>query len=218
MIGLLRGSSNHTLLAAMPELEGAYVVYKPQRGETPLWDFPPGTLYLREVAAFEVARLAGWDHVPVTIVRDGPYGVGSVQVFFDHAPEVTAFDLIQARELELMRIALFDLIVNNADRKAGHVFLDRWDGLRAIDHGVCFAVEPKLRTVLWDWVGEPIPADLHRECDALCEKLRSQAAGSLEGLLSAAELAELKARAERVAGMDVFPPPGPGRPYPWPPI
>lgn len=202
----------------MSALDGAYVVYKPQRGETPLWDFPPGTLYRREVAAFEVARLGGWDFVPPTIARDGPHGVGSVQVFFDHDPALTAFDLVPDRELELKRIALFDLVVNNADRKAGHVFIDRWGGLRAIDHGVCFAVEPKLRTVLWDWVDEPIPDVLRPELHALCERLSSDEAAALEELLSHQELAELRVRAERVAGMKVFPSPGPGRPYPWPPI
>ena len=219
VIGLLQGASNYTLLCKLTAFDETLVVYKPRRGEAPLWDFPAGTLCLREVAASVVCKMAGWDFVPLTILRDGPYGVGSVQVFFDHDPSVTAFDIIEEREEDLMRIALFDMVANNADRKAGHVFLDDDLAVRAIDHGVCFAEEPKLRTVLWDWVDEPIPSHLSAELSLLCDRLTtSQAALELESLLTSDEIGELRRRAEEVAGMKVFPSPGPGRPYPWPPI
>ncbi|MEO7804154.1 MAG: SCO1664 family protein [Actinomycetota bacterium] len=207
IIGLLSGASNYTLLGRIGE---QMVVYKPRRGESPLWDFATGTLFQREAAAYLVCEMLGWDFVPVTVCRDGPLGPGSVQRFIDHDPSVTAFDLVESHTPELMRIALFDLVVNNADRKAGHVLLS--DGrLFAVDHGLCFHEESKLRTVLWDFIGMPIPADDLRSIQGLTGE-------SFSGLLSEREIRALQSRVETITDVGVFPPPGPGRPYPWPPV
>jgi len=217
-LGLLPRASNYAFLVrvASGELE-ALAVYKPREGETPLWDFPGGTLHRREVAAFVVARALGWPSVPPTVLRDGPAGPGSVQLFVEFDPEHHYFTLREERPDEFRRIALFDVVVNNADRKAGHCLLSPDDRLFVIDHGVCFHAEPKLRTVVWDFVGESIPAepagDLRRLASELSEgRLRAE----LDGLLTPDEI---DATAVRLAGLlasGTFPEPGPGRPYPWP--
>lgn len=217
LLGLLSGSSNYTFLAELGE-EATLVVYKPRRGETPLWDFPTGTLCQREVAAYVVCAAAGWDYVPPTILRDGPHGIGMVQQFIDHDPKFHAFNLAAEYEAELKEIALLDLVINNADRKGGHVLRDNSGRLWAIDHGVCFHVEPKLRTVLWDFVGEPVPDTALKGIEALCAAVRGDAAKTLEDLLFPEEIEVLMQRADAILRTKVFPEPGPGRPYPWPPI
>ncbi|MEX2588288.1 MAG: SCO1664 family protein [Actinomycetota bacterium] len=216
VLGLLPGSSNYTFLAQLPD--GVLVVYKPRKGETPLWDFPGGTLCRREAAAFLLSRDAGWDHVPPTILRDGPLGEGAVQLFVDHDPSVTAFDLLSTHLQDLRSIALFDVVANNADRKAGHVLVDRQGLLWGIDHGLCFHAEPKLRTVLWHFVGEPLSEQEVRHVVRLRDALESEAAGGLSELLSPEEVQALAVRAEQLLDAAVFPEPGPGRPIPWPPI
>jgi hypothetical protein len=155
VLGRIPWASNVTLLAEVShgDLAGL-AVYKPARGERPLWDFPDGSLYRREVAAFAVSEELGWGLVPLTVARDGPFGLGSVQLYVQADPEVTAFDLLAAGHPALPRIATFDVVVNNADRKAGHC-LQNGAQVWAIDHGVCFHTEPKLRTVLWDLAGQP---------------------------------------------------------------
>ncbi len=161
LVGLLPRSSNSTFLArvtdATDELLG---VYKPRDGETPLWDFPDGTLYRREVAAYVVARALGWPRVPPTLVREGPHGVGSVQRFLPFDPQEHYFTLLDdpERQRTFRRVAAFDVVINNADRKSGHCLLAEDGELFFIDHGVCFSEDPKLRTVIWDFVGEPIAA------------------------------------------------------------
>lgn len=194
-------------------------VYKPERGERPLWDFPEGTLARREVAAYAVSRALGWDLVPATVLRaDGPAGPGSLQLFVDADPERHYFTFSETEKQRLRPVALFDLLINNADRKGGHVLLGESDHLWLIDHGVCFHVDDKLRTVIWDFVGEPIP----RELLAALRKVRSslEEGGGLHselgGLLSAEEIDALQARADRLLRLRRFPPPGAGRPYPWP--
>ena len=133
-------------------------VYKPQAGEAPLWDFPDGTLGQREVAAYTLASALGWPSVPPTVWREGPEGPGSVQAFVDADFEEHYFTLRSAFAEQFRRVAAFDLVANNADRKGGHCLLVRDTGVVwLIDHGVCFAVEPKLRTVVWDHAGEPVP-------------------------------------------------------------
>ena len=127
------------------------------RGEAPLWDFPDGTLHRREVAAFELARALGWPRVPPTVLRDGPYGPGSVQLFVSFDPAEHFFTLEVEHADTFRRVAMFDLAANNADRKGGHCLLDADGEIWVIDHGVCFAVEPKLRTVIWTFVDEPLP-------------------------------------------------------------
>lgn len=220
IIGLLPGSSNYTFLAKLigEDADEELVVYKPRRGETPLWDFPDGTLCQREVAAYLVAKLAGWEFVPATVLREGPYGLGAVQQFVQHDPGFTAFEAEDIHEPQLMSIALFDLIVNNADRKAGHVLLDQDGRLWAIDHGVCFAEEPKVRTVLWDFIGFPISSEDLACVNCLMECLLTSHCRELREMISGTEMDALKERTARILDSGVFPSPGPGRPYPWPPI
>jgi hypothetical protein len=223
LLGLMPGASNYTFLGRLlggnaTDDPDRLVVYKPRRGEAPLWDFPSGTLCQREVAAFEVSRAGGFGFVPPTVLRDGPVGIGSVQVFVDHDFECTAFDLFESHEDDLRRIALFDLVVNNADRKAGHVFPDQDGKVWAIDHGICFHPDPKLRTVLWDFADQPI-TEADRACLRRIEAaLRGDLARVLGQLLDPAEVGILGRRLEAVLGAEVFPAPGPGRSFPWPPV
>ncbi len=194
-------------------------VYKPARGERPLWDFPEGSLAQREVAAYVVSRTLGWDLVPPTVLRpDGPAGPGSLQLFVDADPERHYFSFSGAEKQRLRPAALFDLLINNADRKGGHVLLGESDHLWLIDHGVCFHMEDKLRTVIWDFVGEPIPDELLAGLRAFRRGMKEDATlqAELAALLSAPELSALQARAGRLLRLKRFPPPGAGRPYPWP--
>ena len=221
ILGLLPRSSNYTFLARAGEGEGAtLVVYKPRRGEIPLWDFPEGTLCQREVAAYLVARSLGWPNVPPTILRDGPEGVGSVQRFVPFDPEAHYFTLEPERADDFRKVALFDVVVNNADRKGGHCLLGEDGTIWVIDHGVCFSEEPgKLRTVIWEHVGEPIEASLLADLRRFREELHGGAAGvALAALLAPEELGALADRADAVLADGRFPEPGPGRPYPWPPV
>ncbi len=220
LIGLLPNSSNYTFLArARADDDELLAVYKPRRGETPLWDFPRGTLCQREVAAYVLARELGWPNIPATVLREGPEGIGSVQRFVAFDPEHHYFTLEGSRDDDFRRIALFDLVANNADRKGGHCLLAADGTIWVVDHGVCFHDEPKLRTVIWSFVGDTIPpnlaADLRRGRDSLAGgTLRDD----LAPLLSTAELAALAERFDDLIGDGVFPEPGPGRPYPWPPV
>jgi uncharacterized repeat protein (TIGR03843 family) len=224
ILGLMPGSSNYTFLATAHGENGepdAMGIYKPRRGEIPLWDFPRGTLAQREVAAYVVAHWLGWPLVPPTVLRDGPEGIGSVQLFIEFDPDEHYFTLQEAHAEAFRDVALFDAVVNNADRKAGHCLLARDGRIFLIDHGVCFNEEPKLRTVIWEYLDEPIPAakldDLRRLAAALIEPgdpLRQQ----LETLLSPAEIDATRARTEALLASRMFPEPGLERPYPWPPI
>ena len=213
--GRMPWSSNGTFLASVSfGNDTLSAVYKPHRGERPLWDFPRG-LYQREVAAFELSGALGWQLVPETVLReDAPLGIGSLQRFIDADFEQHYFTLLEEeRHHDALRtMAVFDLIANNADRKGGHCLLDQEGHLWGVDHGLCFHVHPKLRTVIWDFSGEPIPErlvnDLHR--------LASCPTDVFSGLLDRAERNALAKRAGRLAEMGVFPDPGAGRPYPWP--
>jgi len=216
VLGRIPWASNATLLAEVRhgDLAGL-AIYKPARGERPLWDFPASTLYRREVAAYVVSEELGWGLVPLTVARDGPFGVGSVQLYIQADPDVTAFDLLAAGHPALLRIAAFDVVVNNADRKAGHC-LQGEDRVWAIDHGVCFHTEPKLRTVLWDLAGERLGPDLVADLERLAEAACGGLAGRLGQLLEPDEREALAARARGLARTATLPRPGPGRPYPWP--
>jgi len=221
VLGLLPNASNHTFLArAGGDDEEILAVYKPRRGETPLWDFPEGTLCAREVATYVVARTVGWPNVPATVLRDGPYGIGSVQRFVPFDPEEHYFTLGNRFPAEFRRVAAFDLVVNNADRKAGHCLFGEDGRIYVVDHGVCFSEEPKLRTVIWDFIGEPLEDHVRVDLRRLASDVRGGAVrGELANLLAEPELEALAARAEAVAAMDRFPDPGPDRrPFPWPPI
>ncbi len=207
-------------------------VYKPRRGDTPLWDFPSATLHRREVAAYEVAAALGWDLVPVTVLRhDAPFGVGSVQRFVAHDPERHYFALLEEGETapveQLRAMVLLDLIIDNADRKGGHVLIEapRVAGredvhdeprVRLVDHGVAFNVERKLRTVGWHFADEPVPDARRRDVARLVTDLDGEVGASLAALLSDDELEATRRRAERVAHLPRFPEPTGPRPFPWP--
>lgn len=218
--GLLPWSSNYTFLMSISDAEStAMAIYKPRRGERPLWDFPDGTLCQREVAAYVVSEALKWHIVPPTVLRDGPHGVGSVQLFVDHDPEQNYFTFHPRYRPQLMRIALFDHLVNNADRKGGHCLLDSHDHIWAIDHGICFHTQAKLRTVIWDFAGEPITSDLLEAMANLCDRVTEpEFMRSLGSLLSRAEIDALARRAEQLVEGRTYPHPGPGRNYPWPPV
>ena len=220
LLGLVAGASNGTFLVEATGEEGATLaIYKPRDGEAPLWDFPEGTLWRREIAAYEVASALGWPNVPLTVRGDGPLGIGAVQAFVDHDPGQHYFTLRAGREEAFMRVALFDAIVNNADRKGGHCLLGPDDRIWLVDHGTCFNVDPTMRTVVWDHAGDPIPAQMLTEVRAAAKALRGPPlAGTLTELLSAEEAGATAARAEALAQAGRFPEPGPHRHVPWPPI
>jgi hypothetical protein len=221
VLGLLPNASNGTFLArARLGDEEELAVYKPGRGEAPLWDFPDGTLCAREVAAYVVARALGWPDVPATLLRDGPHGVGSVQRFVRFDPEEHYFTLGGRFPDVFGRIAVFDLVVNNADRKAGHCLLGEDGRIHVVDHGVCFSSEPKLRTVIWDLAGDPIPDPLRDDLRRLGNEVRTgELRDELAKLLDQEELDALADRAEATASLERLPDPDPGRrPFPWPPI
>ena len=217
---LIPWSSNVTLLIRVARNGNeTRAIYKPRRGERQLWDFPDGTLHLREAAAYLVSQALGWELVPPTIVRDGPYGVGAVQLFIPHDPEVHYFTFGEKMLPEMKRIALFDLVVNNADRKAGHCLLAPDGHVWVIDHGICFHAQPKLRTVIWEFAGQPIPPLLLKDLQYLSGQLNGETMpGGLAELLSPAEIEALARRIDALLRAGVYPSPGPGDRYPWPPV
>ena len=220
--GRLRWSSNYTFLVSVCDDElKARAIYKPQRGERPLWDFPDGTLCYREKAAFEVSELLGWCIVPATILREGPHGLGSIQLYIQHNPDITYFNLDDSFIPQLQRIAAFDYITNNADRKGGHCLLEKTGKLWGIDHGLCFHIAPKLRTVIWDFAGKPLPDSLKIDVERLggiLENESSEICLKLARLISQRELDALRKRVIRLTVSGIFPDPGHGPSYPWPPV
>jgi len=226
--GFLTNASNHTILCQLGEAgDGAalHAVYKPREGERPLWDFETGTLCQREVAARAVSAFLGWDLVPPTVLRDGPFGEGSVQLFVPHDPRRHYFVLVEddVHDDALARMALFDLLVNNTDRKGSHVLLGEQDGrIHAIDHGLTFHAQPKLRTVIWDFAGWPIDDALHADLRRLVEAVGAGAedpCAQLSALLLPAEVRALVRRAEVLAELPALPDVDEDRrPYPWPPL
>jgi hypothetical protein len=164
--------SNYTFLASLKlgDQDGQ-AIYKPRDGEVPLWDFPKGTLYKREYGAYLLSQTLGWDFIPRTIVRDGPYGIGSVQQYVEHDPRMNYYTLSEADADELRMIACFDLVANSTDRKANHLLLTDSGKIWSIDHGLTFHSEMKVRTVIWDFCGEAIPASLLSSMTKLRERL-----------------------------------------------
>jgi uncharacterized repeat protein (TIGR03843 family) len=222
VLGLLHGSSNYTFLAQLEPHPpaGLLAVYKPARGESPLWDFEAGTLYRREVAAYELSKVLGWPHIPPTVVRKrGPHGVGALQLFIE-ADRRHFLDEQSTRRTTWARVALFDVIVNNADRKSGHCLFDAKDEVWVIDHGLTFNVEHKLRTVIWDFSGDPLPPDLCGDVErALADVDKGALAATLDGLLSPAEVRMLKRRLRGVLDPSWrFPEPTSAWSIPWPPV
>ncbi len=211
----IAGSSNVTLLVTCA-LEGCELlaVYKPLAGERELWDFPPG-LHRREVAAYVLSDWLGWGIVPETVQReDAPFGEGSLQRVVDEDGVSHYFTLREDPRWhpELRRIAAFDVVTNNADRKSGHVLVSQ-DRLWAIDHGLTFHAEPKLRTVVWDFAGERLDDELRRD---LVRLLDEPPPDELRGLIDEDELDALIARTQALVRARRLPAPGAGRPYPWP--
>lgn len=221
--GQFLSGSNYTFLGEVHHAEAAFkVVYKPVRGEQPLWDFPSGSLAHREAAAYLLSEALGWELVPPTVYRrKAPLGPGSLQYFVDHDPEHHYFNFTPEEKQRLRPAALFDLLANNADRKGGHVLIDASGHIWLIDQGLCFHVEDKLRTVIWDFAGEEIPPLLQEDLQRLVEKLGAgqPLCEALERHLSAAEIAALRVRVHRLLERGHFPhPPASRRPYPWPPV
>lgn len=246
--GRIREASNVALYCTVA-LDGqeAACVYKPVAGERPLWDFPGGTLARREVAAYEVSRATGWNLVPPTVLRDGPHGEGMCQLWIEAAPDAELLALVEGEEPgpgwkavglaevgegrtallvhaddeRLRRLAVLDAVINNADRKGGHL-LPTGDGhLYAIDHGVAFHADNKLRTLLWGWAGEPLTPEASGVLAALRGDLAEGGtlAARLAGLITAAELDATRARVDALLASRAHPEPGGDWPaVPWPPV
>ena len=219
--GLIPWSSNATLLVTVSHDDySTLAVYKPQRGERPLWDFDHGTLGKREVAAFLVSEALGWGLVPPTVLRDGPYGLGSIQYCVDAREDMHFFSIQDdpGYRQELERLAALDVIANNADRKAGHCLLDDDGRMWAIDNALCFHAEPKLRTVIWDFAGLPLPETVLPGLESLAVALLagSPLSQTLESLLAEQEISALRSRLDGLLQQGHYPVPGVERAVPWP--
>lgn len=219
LVGQVPQSWNYVFLARLNHRgRRGLAIYKPASGEYPLWDFPRGSLCRREVAAYRLSLALGWPRIPPSVLRDGPYGVGLVQAYVEANPGVTYFTMGPEMRDELLPVALFDHLVNNADRKAGHLLLDAEGRVWAIDQALSFHTEPKLRTVIWDFAGERIPepylVDLRRVEAGLAEGLL---AAELGEMLAPTEMEALRERARLLLTAGLFPHPNSSRPHvPWP--
>ena len=219
--GRLVDASNATLFCTIKSHGTvANCVYKPVAGERPLWDFPDGTLAGREVAAYEVSRAAGWNCVPPTVMRDGPYGPGMCQLWIDLDESVDLIGLARSTDHAPLRdLAVFDAVVNNADRKIGHLLPDLSGHLYGCDHGICFAQEYKLRTVLWQWTGEPLPDGATGTLGRLSAAMDGWLGECLAGHLTRAEVAATRARIDLLRASGTHPyPPEDWPAVPWPPV
>ncbi len=215
--------SNYTFLVGLQHPAGSLrAIYKPLKGEVPLWDFAPESLAGREIAAYLVSEALGWGLVPPTVMRNaGPFGPGSLQLFIPHDSELNYFSFSRPLRLKLKPVALFDLLINNADRKGSHVILGDDQQLWLIDHGLCFHAHPKLRTVIWDFADKPIPKKLIGDLAVLLEKLDTDPGfrKELSSWISSAEIAALKSRILNIIKQPVFPKPDTEkRQFPWPPV
>jgi hypothetical protein len=226
VVGRLWASSNNAMLCLVtrqcpdpePDLVAA-CIYKPTIGERPLDDFPHGTLSRREVAAFEASQATGWSIVPPTVLRDGPFGEGMVQLWIRVEPAIDPVSLVMESDERLRRIAVFDAAVNNTDRKAGHLLPVSSGHVYGVDHGVTFSAMPKLRTVLWNWRGDPFSGDEMDALRALRRDLDDSLGRRLRPLLAPIEIAATVRRIDRLLEGGVFPYPDHRWPaLPWPPI
>ena len=217
---LVPWSSNGTFFVQLDAGQGKDLraIYKPRRGERPLHDFPSGTLYKREYAAYLVSRSLGWPRIPATVVRDGPYGVGSMQLYIESDPNITYFDLAKERGGEMLPLAVFDLLTNNADRKGGHCILGSDGKVWSIDHGLTFHNIFKLRTVMLEFWGAEVPGPMVHDLAALRDRLSSQGglAEELRRLVSDIEYDALVDRIEAILREPLIPELHPGRNVPWP--
>jgi len=215
--------SNYTFAVEVRQAEQTLqAVYKPTQGERPLWDFPRASLAHREVAAYLVSNVLSWEFVPPTVYRkDGPAGPGSLQLYVDHDPEYNYFSFSPTDLQRLRPVALFDLLINNADRKGSHVLIDNTDHMWLIDHGISFHRDDKLRTVIWDFAGEPVPEEYCSSMISLETQLnpRTDFLRQLENHLNPQEIGALAKRTRGLLATMRFPNPEPNRrPYPWPPV
>ncbi|MBJ7292384.1 MAG: SCO1664 family protein [Ilumatobacteraceae bacterium] len=215
IVGRMPDSSNATFLVTIAHGDvNMQAIYKPLRGERPLWDFEPG-LHRREVAAFLLSEALGLGLVPITILRDGPFGEGSVQFFVESDTREHYFSLFEERpELHdrLREFAIFDFVANNTDRKSGHCLLGIDGNVWGIDHGVCFSADFKLRTVIWEFGGEPIPQYLLTAIAPMATTVPLHIAA----LLSDDEVHALQERVQWLLDHPEFPVDNSGRRYPWP--
>lgn len=220
--GLIRWSSNRTLLLSVTHDDITIeAIYKPRLGERPLWDFPDGTLANRERASFLTSEVLDWHIVPPTVIREGPNGVGSMQFFIEHDPNHTYFEFEESLLPQLARLAVFDVLVNNADRKGGHCILGADGHVWGIDQGLTFNMIHKLRTVIWNFAGQPIPDVLLADVESLCGKLtdsNSPYRKELKQLITENEIEAFNKRINRLLSSRIYPQPGPGPNYPWPPV
>lgn len=223
--GLLPYSSNTSFLVVINDGQRSVpAVYKPQKGENPLWDFEWGTLCQRETAAYEISTALGWQLVPPTVLREGTRGLGSIQFYIDHDPNIHYFTVqADARFAATLRqLSLFDFIINNADRKSGHCLIGADQRLWAIDHGICFHTEYKLRTVIWEFSCEPIAEDLLEDLVNLRKQIKNRNSAltdTLRQLLAENERTAMLARLDYLLRQQAYPAPQPNRRnYPWPPV
>lgn len=217
IVGRLVDASNATLQAIIEESDPAIkVIYKPIAGEKPLWDFEDGNLASRELAAFIVSDSGGFDVVPFTILRDGPFGLGMVQQWIEIDSNVDIIEFGQSGDKQLKRLALFDAVINNTDRKFGHLLLDNSGKLYGCDHGVAFHKEDKLRTVLWQFAGQDFDQE---EIDLLDTLVKIDWNDKLSNFLTNDEIQALYMRIEKLIHQRKFPEPSPSWPaVPWPPV
>ncbi len=225
IVGNFPWGSNYTFLVEVfYQSKSHLAVYKPTRGEQPLWDFPTASLAHRETAAYLVSREIDWDFVPITIFRNnGPLGKGSLQYYIPHNPDYHYFNFSYEDIQRLRPVVLFDILINNADRKGSHMIFDGDHKLWLIDHGVCFHVDPKLRTVIWDFVGEIIPQKLCLDLETLLQRYVRNNDNDLFFLqllsehLGLDEIEMLFKRIEKLLSLKKFPEPDKDRRfYPWP--
>ena len=218
--GRLVDASNATLYCTVTLDEvTAVCVYKPIAGERPLWDFPDGTLAFREVAAYAVSAASGWDLVPPTLLRDGPYGPGMCQLWIDVDEAVDLGELARSDHPDLRRMSVLDSVINNADRKGGHLLPTDEGRVYGVDHGVCFSVEDKLRTLLWQWRGQPLDDESIEVLSALRADMEGPLGADLRELLAADEVRRTVRRIERLLRTGRHPQPSGEWPaVPWPPF
>ncbi len=218
--GRMLDASNVTLVGYIrtDELE-AECVYKPVAGERPLWDFPDGTLAGREVSAALISEATDWRVVPPTVLRDGPFGPGMVQLWVDGDPDVDLAAFVRSDHPGLRRMAVFDAVVNNADRKGGHIIPTSAGHVYGVDHGICFSVDPKLRTLLWRWAGQPLPAEALEVLEKLTGDLLGDLGEQLHEHLTRREVRRTQQRVAELLRTGRHPQPSGDWPaLPWPPF